>query len=254
MTSRTRSAILAGILTSLLLQGAGVHAGPPAPTNTWKTSMTLGLHLTRGNNDTFLMNASLSTEYERGAQAARLGTEGAYGETRVETGRDAVETETTTQNAKSYANYTYTFGYTFGYLVASVLHDDMADINYRLIASPGIGCRLIDSARQRLEIEIGPGYLHENVADVEKAIVTIRTAQRYTYRFNKTARLWQALEYLPESASWQDYLINAEVGIEAALSSKLSLRVVAQDKLDKTPAPGKEQNDLSVIAGVRFLL
>jgi hypothetical protein len=44
------------------------------------------------------------------------------------------------------------------------------------------------------------------------------------------------------------------VGIEAAMSERVSLRVVLQDKYDSTPAAGAKRNDLGLIAGLGFKL
>ena len=62
------------------------------------------------------------------------------------------------------------------------------------------------------------------------------------------------MEYLPEAEDFDNYLLTAEVGIEAAVSTRVSLRVVLQDKYDNTPALGAERNDLSLIAGLGFTL
>ena len=66
----------------------------------------------------------------------------------------------------------------------------------------------------------------------------------------KNAKLVQSLEYLPEAEDFDNYLLVGEIGVEAAMSDRLSLRVVLQSKYDNTPAEGKERNDLSLIAGI----
>ncbi|MDA0578287.1 MAG: hypothetical protein O3B24_09330 [Verrucomicrobia bacterium] len=50
---------------------------------------------------------------------------------------------------------------------------------------------------------------------------------------------------------WLDavYLLNAEVGIEVQVNAKIALRLVAKDA--RTPAAGRERNDLSVIGARR---
>ena len=58
----------------------------------------------------------------------------------------------------------------------------------------------------------------------------------------------------PAAEDFDNYLLTGEIGVEAAISDHLSLRVVVQDKYDNTPAPGAERNDLSLIAGLGLSL
>ena len=59
---------------------------------------------------------------------------------------------------------------------------------------------------------------------------------------------------MPEASDFDNYLLTGEVGAEADINDRLSLRVVLQDRYDSTPAAGKERNDLSLIAGLGFSL
>ena len=69
-----------------------------------------------------------------------------------------------------------------------------------------------------------------------------------------TARLWQKAEYVPKSEDFSDFLAFAEAGIEAMVSSRLSLRLVIQDKYDSEPALGQEENDMSIISALTWRL
>lgn len=51
-----------------------------------------------------------------------------------------------------------------------------------------------------------------------------------------------------------DYLINAKVGIDAAINSTLSLTVFTLEKYDSTPAAGQDESDLTINAGVTYNL
>jgi len=84
--------------------------------------------------------------------------------------------------------------------------------------------------------------------------LALRFAERYSCQALKNAKLVQSLEYVPEAEDFDNYLLVGEIGVEAAMSDRLSLRVVLQDKYDNTPAEGKERNDFSLIAGVGIQL
>jgi putative salt-induced outer membrane protein YdiY len=64
--------------------------------------------------------------------------------------------------------------------------------------------------------------------------------------------MWQSLEFLPQVDDFANYIINAEIGAEATLSTKLALRAVAQDTYDHRPAEGRKQNDVKLITSLVY--
>jgi hypothetical protein len=58
---------------------------------------------------------------------------------------------------------------------------------------------------------------------------------------------------MPLFARFEDYLLNVEIGIESLVAGDLSLRIVASDRYDSTPATA-EKNDLTLRAGLRYSL
>ena len=99
-------------------------------------------------------------------------------------------------------------------------------------------------------MDAGPSYLWEKKAGVADNYWALRIGQRFEYAFSKTAKAWQSAEYLPKAEAWGDYLLNVELGAEAALNSRFHLRLVLQDKYDSTPGEGLKQNNLLLIGGL----
>jgi len=217
----------------------------------FKNTLSVGATLTDGNSETMQANGSLVTEGEKeGLGSVRAGIEGNYGESTVD-GED----EKTVENVRIFANVKKTITpLTFASLDGSVLHDDIAQIDYRATLAPGLGAYLIKNDRQSLFVEAGPAYVWEKVAGVSDDYLALRFAERYELAISKTSRVWQSLVYMPTADDFDDYLLNAEIGAEAALNAMLSLRVVLQDKYDSTPGAGLEKNDLTLIAGVSLSL
>jgi putative salt-induced outer membrane protein YdiY len=50
----------------------------------------------------------------------------------------------------------------------------------------------------------------------------------------------------------ENFLVNAEIGAEAALTKTFSLRVTLQDNFVNQPAPGRKDNDVKLISGVVY--
>lgn len=103
-------------------------------------------------------------------------------------------------------------------------------------------------------MEAGPSYVWEKKDGATDDYLALRFAERYTCQATKTAKLWQSVEYVPDAEGFDNYLLTGEVGVEAAMSERMSLRVVVQDKYDSTPDATAKYNDLSLIAGVGFTL
>ena len=228
------------------------------------TVLNAGLTLTDGNSETLAANVGLKTEGEQaGLGSVLAGAEFNYGESTVQTktvDEAGVETvaekdEKTVENAKLFANVKKTLSpRTFLSLDGTAAYDDVADIDYRATLGPGLGAYLVKNDQRELTLEAGPAYLWEKVGGARNDYLALRFAERYVCQALKNAKLVQSLEYLPEAEDFDNYLLVGEIGVEAAMSDRLSLRVVLQDKYDNTPAEGKERNDLSLIAGLGIKL
>jgi len=62
--------------------------------------------------------------------------------------------------------------------------------------------------------------------------------------------MWQSLEFLPQVDRFGNYLINFEIGAEAALNKTFSLLTYIQDSYDNEPAVGRKNNDLKLVAAI----
>jgi len=60
------------------------------------------------------------------------------------------------------------------------------------------------------------------------------------------------MEFLPQVDKPDNYLINAEVGVETPITKKFSLRTVLQDSFANIPAPGRKDNDIKLISGLTY--
>ncbi|HRT04269.1 MAG TPA: DUF481 domain-containing protein [Kiritimatiellia bacterium] len=257
--------LLALAVSAAAAEKKAKQAADPAPAPTGlATALNAGLTMTDGNSETLAANVGLKTEGEKeGLGAVLAGAEFNYGESTVKTtttdeaGVETVEEndEKTVENAKIFANAKKTLSpRTFGYLDGSALYDDVADIDYRATLGPGLGAYLVKNDQRQLSLEAGPSYVWEEVGGARNDYLALRFAERYVCQALRNAKLVQSLEYLPEAEDFDNYLLVGEIGLEAAMSDRLSLRVVLQDKYDNTPAEGKERSDLSLIAGVGIQL
>src|SRR5687767_13343905 len=117
-------------------------------TNTWETSAALGLTLTKGNSDTLMVTADALTAKKFTNDELSFGVSLSYGEQ-----SDIKNNET----AKAFGQWNHLFTERFySYVRADALHDAIADIEYRITLSPGVGYYIIKEDRMQLSVEGGP--------------------------------------------------------------------------------------------------
>jgi putative salt-induced outer membrane protein YdiY len=228
----------------------------------WETTVALGVNLTDGNSETLGANASVVGQMESPRHDLRAGIEGSYGESRVDTtvevGGTTVEVserKATTENAKGYVNYKRKFPQLYAYTDDSILADDIAGIDYRLTLGAGVGRFLLDNGKVKLGVEGGCAFIREELKDDgSDDRLALRAAERCDVKLSDTAKVWESAEYIPDSADFGAYFANAELGLEAALNARSTVRVVVQDRFNSEPAPDRERNDVAVIGALTYKL
>ncbi len=251
---------VAGIVAEMTVLGQEVASEQAPAKGVFETKLSIGATLTDGNSETMQANSSLITEGEKeGLGSVRAGIEANYGETTTRTtdaeGVGSENSDTTIKNANIFAGAKKTITeLTFWSINASTLYDDIAGIDYRATLAPGLGFYLVKNDTTSLSVEAGPAYIREKVSGVTDNYMALRIGERFDYAFSETAKVWQSAEYLPKADDFGDYLLNVEVGAEAALNTSMSLRLVLQNKHDSTPGDGLEKNDLVLIGGIGVTL
>jgi len=238
------------VITPLLIVSYIACITAIADENQWERSIAAGVNLTSGNSDTLAINGSIAAENEGDTHETRVGIEGDFGESEV----DSVD-ETTAQNGKLYAIYKYKFKAGYLYTDNSLFHDDMADIEYRLVLGGGAGYHVLKTEDIKLGLEMGTALIREELTDdTREDDISLRFAARHDQDLGEHSKFWLAMEYLPNVDDTKDYLLNGEAGLEAAVNSSLSLRAVVQDRYDNVVPEGREENDLAVISSLVYKL
>jgi putative salt-induced outer membrane protein len=242
-----KNARLLCCLAALMATGlsALAQSAPTAPKDTgWVSTAALGVTISKGNTDNELFTGNILTSRKWDANELDLGVDGQYGET---------SGEMTSGNIRGFGQFNRLFDERlFGLLRVEAMNDAIADIDYRLTVSPGLGYYLIKSTNQFLRVEAGPGFIWEQLGGEEDSYITLRLAERYERTLNANVKLWQSLEYLPEISDFGNYILNAEIGIDSALTKKISLRLYVQDTFDSEPAPGRDKNDVKIVAQLAY--
>ena len=210
----------------------------------WERSASVGLTLTEGNSDSVLVTAQALGVRKWDNHEMQLGASAAYGE--VEDAKNA-------DSLSGFAQYNHLFSERFyGYARLDAVHDDIADVDYRFTVGPGVGYYFIKNENTALSGEIGPSFIVEKVAGENSEYLALRIGEKFEHKFSERARMWQMAEILPQVDDWENFIVNAEIGAEASLTDRLTLRAYVQDTYDNQPAPGREKNDVKLVSALGY--
>jgi putative salt-induced outer membrane protein YdiY len=257
-----RPAAMAALLGSTLAGTAAAGEAPaPEEKPKWITSAGLGLTLTSGNSESITFTGNFDVSYKQAPHEFAAGALAGYGKAKPAS-TDAEpdpDYEKNTDFVKGFVQYNRLFGERwFAYGRVDAQHDDIAEIMYRVALSPGVGYYFIKQPKLTLSGEVGPGYVFERIYNSDTGeydnndYASLRLAERLEWKISETARLWQSVEFLPEITNFENFIINAELGVEADLSRKMAVRLQLLDTYDNEPSPGREENDLKLIAGLTY--
>jgi len=241
---------VAGLLSASHVRADDATNAPPKPH--WESVASADLTLTRGNSHTFLGAITIDSKRKSDSDEFLLGGSAGYGDTT--TTSNGIETKTETANfLKGYAQWNHLFTERFyGGLRLEGFRDDVADIHYRFTVSPLAGYYLIKHTNTFLVGEIGPSYVNQDLGGDHSDYIALRLAERFEHKFGGGAKVWENVEWLPQVDKFDNWILNAEVGISAPISKVLDLRLVADDTYNNRPASGRLKNDLKLLAGVGY--
>lgn len=212
----------------------------------WDATANMGFSLTSGNSDTMLLTGSLigNREFLEGRSKLELGIAGAYGED---------SNVANVQTLRGWGQYNQDFAQRWYWLGrVEGFHDGIADIDYRLTLSPGIGYWILKQEQTRLSAEGGLSYVFERKGGSQNDYFALRLAERFEHDFNDKVQLWQDFEIFPQIDDLENYFFNFRIGIKSALSKKLSLDVMFIDNYVNQPAAGRKSNDVKFITGLSY--
>ncbi len=211
-------------LTALaLLHSAHAQSSSPetvgAP-DAWTHKGNFGLSVTSGNSDTLRATLGLDSVKETELWKYTFELDAIYGEDEGVTSNERLAARF--QADRDLSEKTY-----LG-LSTNFLYDSLADIDYRSGNFAVYGYKFIESDTMNFRIEAGPGLIIEKRNGTSSTNFAYRFAQFFDWQFSKNTKLFQSLSITGAVSDPGDYLLEAEAGIESALSGPWSLRIAAK--------------------------
>lgn len=248
--SSANDVVVTNTVTTTTTNVAKPKPPPTAPTNPWKTSVAAGVTVARGNTDSTQISLTGQTQKKMSDNTITLEADVLYGQSKIPDQSEQV----TAQTYHGYAEYDRAFGRFYGYGKLDGFHDGIADIKYRFSGTIGLGYYVLTNKTYDLEAEAGPGFIDEQLGEEHEKYFTLRLAEKAHYIISDTAKAWETFEFLPQVDNWNNYIVNAEIGVEAKLTkgNKLSLRSVIDDSYVNIPAVGRLKNDIKFITSIVY--
>jgi putative salt-induced outer membrane protein len=227
-----------GIISGALFISASARGddAPVKPAKPWSNKAELSVISTNGNSKATTTSAKELFKYDW----ARAGLElagGALGAS--DHGRSTAE------------NYLAREKTTWKLTVRNYLYeqfkwdkDRFAGILDRYDSSVGVGRILIDFPKDKLNGELGGGYINEQqTAPPRNEFASGRAFAKYQHTFNQATSFTQDAEYLHNFKDSRGYRVNTETAVVAALSTHLSLKTSFMWKRNGLPPPGAVKDD-----------
>jgi len=221
----------------------------------WAKSVAFGFNLTDGNSNTLLLNlnAKLSRDYEDNIW--NFEAYGNYGDSEVTSSSGEVVDERTQEDFKLETSYRRVLGERlYAGFTNEFYYDDIAGVDYRDTIFPHVGYFIEREEDFQFSVEAGPGYIFEKLEGDKNDYFAPRIGERIDWQISENAKFFEEASYTFDVDDSDNYIIEAEAGIEAAISSNLSLVFSVKDLYDNVPTEGRERNDLSVVTALQLNL
>jgi putative salt-induced outer membrane protein YdiY len=247
MRNKTYSSVAA---IAAMATTASVFAADPPPVG-WQTTAAVNATVARGNADTLLLQTAINSLKKWDKNEVVLGADATYGNNRdVNTGNRT----TTAQNYGGFGQYNRLIDdrWYFG-LRGDARQDRIANVDYRATVAPTLGYYLIKKEAMQLKLEAGPAMVFEKLRGTgTQNYLTLRVAEEFRWKINDRASLVQSLEFLPQVDDFSNYVINGAITLDTKITEKLSTTITFQDFYRSTPAPGRKENDIRLLAGLAY--
>jgi putative salt-induced outer membrane protein YdiY len=241
--------VIAEELTSLTQGPPKEKAAPPScepiekdPT-AWDLSVALGFNMTRGNTDTQLLNGAFDARQEKDSNVFLFNLNGADGKQSEERTQRFARGQATYQRLLTEQAYLSA--------TASVISDDIADVDYRAVISPSGGYYLVKTEDTKISLETGPAYVFQKQGGGEDNFLAWRVANNFSWQFSQSAKLFQYAEYLLNTDDSDQSIVVAKAGIEASLTTTLALVFAVEDRFNSAPAEERKKNDVLITSALK---
>jgi putative salt-induced outer membrane protein len=220
---------------------------PPQPPPGWAGSISAGLAMTSGNADTSSFNVAVKATFD--PENPHLATiDGLYLRASNEGETTVNRTSLNLRDDVAFSERASVFGQ-FRYL-----RDTFKGIDYLAAPTLGIGYKLVNLERTKLNVDAGAGVAWERDS-ASRAITTdgaFTAGETFTYNLTATTVITHGATGLWKMSDFADSLYTAGLGLAAALTPRTQVRLELLELYKSQPPPGRQPQDISFLTSIGY--
>jgi len=231
----------------LLIVAAAALFASSARAQTSKLTLDFGLVNASGNSDFTSINLGDKATRGFGGFAFTQTAKVLYGET--EGSRTTESYDVSVRGDRALSRRIGLF------LLGQYQRDPFAGLASRWSGGPGLAVSLLRSARDTLGVEEAVTEQREcSIAGLAESFAATRTAALFKHTFAATSSISEAVEWIANLKTSDDYRLNSETALTAPVSRQIALRVSYLIRFDNQPEPGFKKSDRILTTGVQIAL
>lgn len=208
----------------------------------WTTNLSTSISGSEGNSENF--NFNFGTFVKRRSQKDRTTFGGEYIFERD--GNETTEDEW-------YADLQYDRFMSdkfFWFTSARLEQDDLSDLDYRFIFSPGVGYQWVERDDLNFSTEAGLAYLHESFSGSESNNeITLRLGYHFDKLLFSNLKFFHDLKLFPAISDLTDLYLVTSAGVRTQITENFFSEAKVSVEHDTTPANDAEETDLNYLIG-----
>ena len=131
-----------------------------------------------------------------------------------------------------------------GFAGASYLRDKFAGLDPRYVIEAGATYAMLKGVPHELAFDLGAAWNRDElVGGLTDSYVSGLAALRYAWTISNTAKLTEHLAAFPSFEDSNDYRIESDLAIQAAIAKQVALKLGYGVRYDNQPVPGFSKTD-----------
>lgn len=229
--------------------------------NAWHGSFNASWMSSRGN--TYNNTASVLFNINRRWEEDRV--KGDLGYYYTKNGTSKADRETSANRFEAEGQHDHFWAEkVYSYENARYDRDVIAGLDYRIRLGAGLGYQWLDGYESDLtgkwsfSQEAGLAWVRTGYAlkdpDAEDSYCSFRYAHHLTYnpKWNENVEAFHNLEYMPDIADWEIYLMKADIGFTTKIIMDFDLLCKIEWDYNSTPSAGRKSSDTRYIVGLGY--
>lgn len=223
----------------------------PVPQKTWKGHVDAGMNIKQGNTESTTTHAKGGYANERKRDNIYFDALALY-ETITE--KDADEDTETVNEQRATGKYEYKHSpRLYSFFNQNFEHDEIEQLNYRSISSPGAGYRFVDGERIKYRAEAGPAYTLEKFhGGISDDYLGVRVGQYFDWLLLRDTKFYAKNEYIQSVENSDDWRLDSGLGARHNLTKSIALSLELLNQYDNTPSEGNQKDDTIIIGSVGY--